>query len=146
MRSGRRDPGDPRRSCAIAFADYQHCRIVARLIERILAFPGSRRGAEGEIMGVDVTHIKPRIGSVVHVEKSRLYDAETDAQVLELLEQRGVLVFPRIGLNDEEQLALTDRLGTRVSFTRQLAGAAADVYKVTLDPKVEPLPEYVQGT
>jgi alpha-ketoglutarate-dependent taurine dioxygenase len=56
-----------------------------------------------------------------------------------------VLVFPRISLNDEEQLALTDRLGTRVNFIRRM-GSASDVYKITLDPKVEPFPEYVQGT
>src|SRR5580658_3451461 len=97
-------------------------------------------------MSIVVTHVKPRIGSIVQVEKSALYDDATVAQVLELLEQRGVLVFPRMALNDEEQLALTDRLGTRVNFIRRMAGPTSDVYKITLDPKVEPFPEYVQGT
>jgi alpha-ketoglutarate-dependent taurine dioxygenase len=96
-------------------------------------------------MSIVVTHVKPRIGSVVQVDKSALYDDATIEQLLALLEQRGVLVFPRISLNDEEQLALTDRLGTRVNFIRPM-GSASDVYKITLDPKVEPFPEYVQGT
>ena len=52
-------------------------------------------------------------------------------------------------MSDAGQLAFTDRLGTRVNFTRNVPGgneAAPDVYKITLDPKVNPQPEYVQGT
>ncbi|HTV94676.1 MAG TPA: TauD/TfdA family dioxygenase, partial [Steroidobacteraceae bacterium] len=68
---------------------------------------------------------------------------------LELLEERGVLVFPRIDLSDAQQLAFTDRLGTRVNYTRSVPGgtaAEADVYKITLDPQINNQPEYVQGT
>lgn len=97
-------------------------------------------------MAISVTNIKPKIGSIVHVEKSALLSEDTVTHVLELLEQRGVLVFPRLFLNDAEQLALTDRLGTRVNFTRNVPGGDPDVYKITLDPKLNPQPEYVQGT
>jgi alpha-ketoglutarate-dependent taurine dioxygenase len=100
-------------------------------------------------MKIDVTDIKPRIGSIVRADRSALTDEAVVQRCLELLESRGVLVFPQIGLSDAEQLAFTDRLGTRVNFTRSVPGgneAAPDVYKITLDPKINPQPEYVQGT
>jgi len=100
-------------------------------------------------MSMRVEHLKPQFGSIVHVDKSALLDADTVARCLELLEERGVLVFPRIDLSDAQQLAFTDRLGTRVNYTRSVPGgtaAEADVYKITLDPQINNQPEYVQGT
>jgi alpha-ketoglutarate-dependent taurine dioxygenase len=100
-------------------------------------------------MSIRVEELKPQFGSIVHADKSALLDADTVARCRELLEQRGVLVFPRISLTDTEQLAFTDRLGTRVNYTRSVPGgtaAEADVYKITLDPEINLQPEYVQGT
>ena len=100
-------------------------------------------------MSIRVEDLKPQFGSIVHADKSALLDADTVARCRELLEQRGVLVFPRISLTDTEQLAFTDRLGTRVNYTRSVPGgtaAEADVYKITLDPEINLQPEYVQGT
>ncbi len=54
-----------------------------------------------------------------------------------------------MNLTDAEQLALTDKFGARVDFTRGAPGgdaAAQDVYKITLDKTVNPHPEYVLGT
>src|SRR5439155_22526583 len=51
--------------------------------------------------------------------------------------------------SDEEQLAFTDRLGERVNFTRRVPGSdvsAPDVYKITLDKKINTEPDYVLGT
>lgn len=100
-------------------------------------------------MSIRVEDLKPKFGSTVHVDKSALLDGETVARCQQLLEQRGVLVFPRIGLTDAQQLAFTDRLGTRVNYSSHVPGgtaAEADVYKVTLDPQINSQPEYVQGT
>src|SRR5262245_12458900 len=91
---------------------------------------------------VRIEAIKPLIGAVVHVEREALCDKAVVARCLEALEDRGVLVFPRLGLTDDEQLAFTDSLGTRVKFTR----GVSDVYEVTLDPERNADPEYVQGT
>jgi alpha-ketoglutarate-dependent taurine dioxygenase len=91
---------------------------------------------------VEIEAIKPLIGGIVHVERSALCDKAVVARCLEALEDRGVLVFPRLGLTDAEQLAFTDSLGTRVKFTR----GASDVYEITLDPERNDEPEYVQGT
>ena len=78
-----------------------------------------------------------------------LISDEVAAACLDLLEERGVVVFPRIDVSDAEQLAFTDRLGARVNFTRSVPGGDAetrDVYRITLDPEANPEPEYVQGT
>lgn len=100
-------------------------------------------------MNMKIENIKPNIGAIVHVERSALLDKDVAQRCLELLEQRSVLVFPRLGLTGPEQLAFTDRLGARVNFTKSVAGGdadTADVYTVTLDPKVNTEPEYVLGT
>jgi alpha-ketoglutarate-dependent taurine dioxygenase len=99
---------------------------------------------------VRIEPIKPHIGGTVHVAKSHLLDDHTVTAVREALELRGVLVFPRIGVTDAEQLALTDKLGQRVNYNRKApgsgAGGAEDVYTVTLDKKINFQPEYVLGT
>jgi len=100
-------------------------------------------------MKVQVENIKPAIGSIVRFERSALLDDDVAERCLELLEERQVLVFPRIGLSDKEQLAFTDKLGARVNFTDRVPGgdsASKDVYTITLDPKINNEPEYVLGT
>ena len=99
---------------------------------------------------VSIERIKPRIGGLVHVSKEHLFDSGTIAAVREALEDRGVLVFPRMNLTDSEQLRFTDRLGTRLNYNRKAPGSGAgdeeDVYAITLDRKVNFQPEYVLGT
>jgi alpha-ketoglutarate-dependent taurine dioxygenase len=100
-------------------------------------------------MSITIEAIKPHIGAIVHLDRAALLDDEVAKRCLEALDARDVLVFPRLGLNDAEQLALTDRLGARVNFMRSAPGSnssAQDVYKVTLDPKINTEPEYVLGT
>jgi alpha-ketoglutarate-dependent taurine dioxygenase len=92
-------------------------------------------------MRFEIEPIKPLIGAIVRVERSALFDDDVAERCLEALEDRGVLVFPRLALSDAEQLAFTDALGTRVKFTR-----GPEVYEITLDPERNQEPEYVQGT
>lgn len=99
---------------------------------------------------VRIERIKPHIGALVHVTKQHLLDDEAIATVRQALEDCSVLVFPRLGLTDAEQLAFTDKLGKRVNFTRKAPGSGAadeeDVYAITLDKKINTQPEYVLGT
>jgi alpha-ketoglutarate-dependent taurine dioxygenase len=100
-------------------------------------------------MKIQYENVKPKIGSIVRIERSALLDPEVVRECLDLLEQRQVLVFPRVDLSDKEQLAFTDLLGARVNFTNQIAGGdreTPDVYTITLDPKINNEPEYVLGT
>lgn len=98
---------------------------------------------------IEIESIKPHVGGIVHVEKPDLCDPEVVRACKEALEDRGVLVFPRIHLTDTEQLAFTDCMGERVNYTQAVPGASAaepDVYKVTLDEEINNSPEYVLGT
>jgi alpha-ketoglutarate-dependent taurine dioxygenase len=99
---------------------------------------------------VRIEKIKPHIGGIVHVTKEHILDDETVAAVREALEDRGVLVFPRMNLTDTEQVAFTDKLGKRGSYTSKAPGHGAgddkDVYAITLDKKINFQPEYVLGT
>src|SRR4051812_30619193 len=101
-------------------------------------------------MAVEIERIKPDIGAIVKFPRAELLEPATIQRCLDALEKHDVLVFPRVNLTDKEQLAFTDKLGSRVNFTTTVPGgkdaAEPDVYKVTLDPKVNDKPEYVLGT
>lgn len=100
-------------------------------------------------MSVTFTNIKPQIGSHVHVDKAHLCDDDVVAKIAAKLDERGVLVFPQINVSDAEQIALTDKLGGRDAMANKVPGAGAtadDVYKITLDKKINSEPDYVLGT
>src|SRR3954462_14669228 len=100
-------------------------------------------------MSLKFEHIKPHVGTIVHVDRESLLDEDVARRCLEQLDERGVLVFPRLGLTDDEQLAFTDKMGARINFTTKNLRSEttkSDVYAVTLDPKVNNEPEYVLGT
>ncbi len=100
-------------------------------------------------MRIAVEPIKPSIGGIVHVDRAALCDEDVVHTIKDALEERSVLVFPRIGLTDEEQLAFTDRLGTRVNFARNFRDPGIpvpDVYQVSFDAAYNDRKEFVQGT
>ena len=86
--------------------------------------------------------IKPNIGSRVLNSKEELLRGEFAREIRELLEARGVLVFPEVKFSDEEQVAFTKTLG---KFQPERSGG--DVFKVTLDTKENPhSAEYLKGS
>ncbi len=86
--------------------------------------------------------IKPLIGSRVLNRKEELLGGAIASDIRELLQQRGVLVFPSISFTDDEQIAFTKTLGT---FQPEPRGG--DVFKVTLDTKENPYSaEYLKGS
>ena len=89
--------------------------------------------------------IKPNIGSRVLNSKEVLLAGELGPQIRELLEQRGVLVFPEINFTDEEQIAFTKTLG---NFAAEMQdGGAEKIHKITLDVKENPQSaEYLKGS
>ncbi len=84
--------------------------------------------------------IKPRIGSRVLNSKQELLSGELATEIRELIEQRGVLVFPEIHFTDEEQVAFTKTLGT---FMPEFEGE--ETYNITLDTKLNPKSDYLKG-
>jgi len=86
--------------------------------------------------------IKPLIGSRVLNDRQDLLSGKFASEIRELLEQRGVLVFPEIQFTDEEQIAFTNTLG---KFQPERDGGT--VFKVTLDTKENPYSaEYLKGS
>jgi alpha-ketoglutarate-dependent taurine dioxygenase len=96
---------------------------------------------------VSFTPIKPHIGAVVRIERDRLCEPEVVAAVRAALDDRGVLVFPRLGLSDAEQLAFTDAFGQRLDYTNVSPGSDGDdVYKITFGKESKFPPELVLAT
>jgi alpha-ketoglutarate-dependent taurine dioxygenase len=86
--------------------------------------------------------IKPLIGGRVLNDKQDLLSGKFASEIRELLEQRGVLVFPEIHFTDEEQVAFTNTLG-KLEPERN----SGTVFKVTLDTKENPhSAEYLKGS
>src|SRR5262245_46145899 len=55
--------------------------------------------------------IKPEIGAEVLADKAALLSGVHAADIRELLERRGVLVFPQVHFTKDEQIAFTETLG-----------------------------------
>ena len=98
---------------------------------------------------ITIEPAKELVGGIVHLDKAQLCDDDVIVELREALEARGVLVFPRLNATDEEQLAFTDKFGTRINFNKGVPGSdasAKDVYKITLDRELNAEPDYVLGT
>jgi alpha-ketoglutarate-dependent taurine dioxygenase len=90
--------------------------------------------------------IKEKIGTRVFNTKSELLSGDLSEQLLELLENTGMLVFPELNLTDDEQVAFTDVLGGSV---KEIGGAETKqgVFKVSLDKKINyDVAEYLMGS
>ena len=85
--------------------------------------------------GLKWTELAPKIGSVLEAEVSTLLSEEAGAEIRSMLEQRGVVVVRELNLNDEQQVA----------FTKNLGPMATDVFKITMDKRINPLAEYTKG-
>ncbi len=85
--------------------------------------------------------IKPQIGTRVLADKATLLSGAYTGEIRELMEQRGVLVFPEINFSDEEQVAFTKTLG---NVAEEVFGDT--IYKVTLDNKENARAEYLKAS
>jgi alpha-ketoglutarate-dependent taurine dioxygenase len=86
--------------------------------------------------------IKPKIGSRILNSKEELLSGALSDEINDLLEQRGVLVFPLIHFTDDEQVAFTGTLG---KFAKEIRGQ--EVFPITLDKSVnKEAAEYLRGS
>ena len=93
--------------------------------------------------------IKPHVGARIHADPAELSDPAVAAACREALDTYGVIVFPKISLTDEQQLAFTDLLGGRMDYSDIVDGGKVgtpNVYTVTLNPELNSQKEYVTGT
>jgi alpha-ketoglutarate-dependent taurine dioxygenase len=88
--------------------------------------------------------IKDKIGGRVLNTKEELLTGRLSDEIMDLLEQRGVLVFPQVHFTDAEQIAFTGTLGC--GFAKERTGD--DVMKISLEKGVNhrKIREYLLGS
>jgi alpha-ketoglutarate-dependent taurine dioxygenase len=84
--------------------------------------------------------LKPKIGAEILADKATLLSGDYAGEIRELLEQRGVLIFPKVNFTDEEQIAFTSTLG---KFAKEIRGE--DIYKITMDKSQTATADYLKG-
>ncbi|MBV1688680.1 TauD/TfdA family dioxygenase [Novosphingobium sp. G106] len=101
-------------------------------------------------MAIRFENIKEFIGSRVSWDdRADLFTPEAAGAIRAKVEERTVLVFPQVDLTDDEQRYITESMGEKIKLTGRFnvqTDVADDIYQVTLDPKINPQPEYVLGT
>ncbi|CAN7556803.1 TauD/TfdA family dioxygenase [Phenylobacterium sp. LjRoot219] len=94
-----------------------------------------------ELVRLSHEPIKPKIGSRILNSKAELMSGDLAAPLRQLLEERGVLIFPEINFTDAEQVALTKMVG---KFLPEIDGE--EVYNISLDQRVNKKSEYLKGS
>ena len=94
----------------------------------------------------EVTDAKPNIGAIIRSDKETLLSGERAQEIREIMERRGVIVFPEINLTDEEQIAFTHTLGTFAHEASEYGDKTDDaVYPITMDTSINPNADYLKG-
>lgn len=95
-----------------------------------------------EKVRLNYEEIKPKIGARILNSKEELLSGKLADELSALLEERGVLVFPEINFNDEEQIAFTNSMGGNAPEIR-----GEEVFKISLDEKInQNAAEYLKGS
>jgi len=87
------------------------------------------------------TEIKPKVGTIIHADKEVLLSGEYASEIQDLMEQRGVLVFPKINFTDEEQIAFTNLLG---GIARENTGE--EIFPISMDLSRSEGSKYLLGS
>jgi alpha-ketoglutarate-dependent taurine dioxygenase len=90
-------------------------------------------------MSVTTKNLTPRIGTQITAERAALIRGDFSSTVRNVLEQRGVVVFRELNLNDEEQVVFSKSLGDVISQGEK------GIFKVTLDANENKQAEYLKG-
>jgi alpha-ketoglutarate-dependent taurine dioxygenase len=94
----------------------------------------------GEQMRFEVLNLKDQVGSEIRVDLPDLLRPEVAQDLRRLLVQRGVLVFRKLNLSDDDQLSLTGLMGT----VRQEGNKG--ILKITLDKTISAGADYLKGS
>jgi alpha-ketoglutarate-dependent taurine dioxygenase len=62
--------------------------------------------------------LAPRIATEIRADKENLLSGVHAGAIRELLEQRGVLVFPQVGFTDEEQVTLDTAVNSQPDYLK----------------------------
>ena len=90
---------------------------------------------------LEVVDLTPSIGSEIRTDLDTLLSGREASTIREVLEQRGVVFFRGLGIDDEQQVAIAKTLGTLVANEGQ-----GGINKISLDEKVNQRAKYLQGS
>jgi len=91
--------------------------------------------------------LTPRVGAKAVVGRDRVLEPSFAEECLDALERYGVLLFPQIGLDDDEQVSFSRNLGEVIpQGPKRSDGTQEVVFKITLDPQENPSAEYLKAT
>ena len=91
--------------------------------------------------------LTPRIGAKAVMRREEVLAPGFRDECLDALELYGVLVFPQIGLSDDEQVAFSRHLGDVIpQGPMRPDGTQEVVFKITLDPRENRSAEYLKAT
>jgi alpha-ketoglutarate-dependent taurine dioxygenase len=96
---------------------------------------------------ITATELTPHIGSRIEADPGTLLGGRCASDIRALLKERGVLIFPRVGFDDEQQISFTRTLGTQAFENNGVPladGSKPAIFKVSLDPTVNPIGEYLK--
>jgi alpha-ketoglutarate-dependent taurine dioxygenase len=102
-------------------------------------------GSQADVIAAK--ELSRHIGSVVEAGPATLLGGRCAPDIRALLEGRGVLIFPGVGFDDEQQIAFTRTLGTQAFENNGVPladGSKQAIFKVTLDSTVNPIGEYLR--
>ncbi|MCX7283616.1 MAG: TauD/TfdA family dioxygenase [Novosphingobium sp.] len=90
-------------------------------------------------MSVERIDLTPLIGTEIKTDAATLASGSLGAVIRDLLEQRGVVVVRGAHLSNEQQLAFSRSIG------KVQPQGEGGVFKITIDPEVNPGAEYIKG-
>jgi alpha-ketoglutarate-dependent taurine dioxygenase len=92
-------------------------------------------------MSFEVIHLTPRIGSEIKTDVATLLSGSQADAIREILEQRGVVVFRDLPIDDEQQVAIARTLGAIPDNEGENG-----IYKISLDRGVNAKADYLKGS
>jgi alpha-ketoglutarate-dependent taurine dioxygenase len=92
-------------------------------------------------MKLESIDLTPRVGTEIQADVETLLSGSASAEVRHILEQRGVICFREIHLDDQGQVAFAMTMGSIVQHDGR------GIFKITLDNKENPLSAaYIKGS
>ncbi|MDH4041484.1 MAG: TauD/TfdA family dioxygenase [Gammaproteobacteria bacterium] len=100
------------------------------------------------VIDLKLEPITPDLGACVRISSDEILGEGVPSLLLAALNQYGVLVFPRIGLSDEQLVALSNQLGDMEAARTTADGSGPSqmgIYRIALDKDNRSQREYVAG-
>lgn len=92
-------------------------------------------------MALETQDLTPRIGTQIFTDADTLLGGSEAATIRDILEQRGVVLFRDLDIDDAQQVAIAKTLGNCVADEGE-----EGIYKITLDENENARAKYLQGS